>query len=182
MKERAILRDVSGEDEGKTRLDDLYEPIPGDLETLNVADARGDDETIARIARHTGLPTGSVEDILERTHGSSAPQCLRLHLVDATTSIPLPRTTSAPRRRRPRLPALFARTSLGRPAIFGSYSHKDRKFVDPVRLHLKPLERDNTLIFDSSKIKAGDKWRDNSERHRECIRRIAVRQRELPGL
>jgi len=72
MKERAILRDVSGEDEGKT-LDDLYEPIPGDLETLNVADARGDDETIARIARHTGLPTGSVEDILERTHGRTLP-------------------------------------------------------------------------------------------------------------
>lgn len=58
-------------------------------------------------------------------------------------------------------PRLVRTTSLGRPAIFGSYSHKDRKFVDAVRLHLKPLERDNTLEFwDDSKIKAGDKWRD----------------------
>lgn len=46
-------------------------------------------------------------------------------------------------------------------SIFGSYSHKDRKFVDAVRLHLKPLERDNSLEFwDDSKIKSGAKWRD----------------------
>jgi len=165
MKEKAILRDVSGEDED-TKLDDLYVPIPGDLENMNVANARGDDETIARIARHTGLSVDSVEEILERTHGRTLlPNAFDfVWLMRPSQVVERPRREEQPAPHlapSPRLVRPISLTPPARPAIFASYSQKDRKFVDAVRLHIKPLERDNTLEFwDDSKIKAGEKWRD----------------------
>lgn len=59
MTERAILRDLSGEEEHKI-LRDFYDPVPGDLENVSVSDARGDDDTIAKIARHTDESLESV--------------------------------------------------------------------------------------------------------------------------
>lgn len=169
MTERALLRDLSGEDEHRI-LREFYSPVPGNLEHLSVSDARGDEDLIAVIAKHTGDSIDSVEWTLQNTHG-------RTLLPNAFDFIWLPRP-SKPRAPvaevrleevaaplAPPSPPPPARHHLGapgsRPSIFGSYSHKDRKYVEAVRLHLKPLERDNALEFwDDSKIKAGEKWRD----------------------
>jgi hypothetical protein len=47
----------------------------------------------------------------------------------------------------------------GKPVIFISYSHKDRRWVDRLLVHLKPLERYGDLaIFEDSRIRPGAKW------------------------
>jgi hypothetical protein len=53
----------------------------------------------------------------------------------------------------------------GRPLIFVSYSHRDRKWVDRLLIHLKPLERYTSCdIWEDSGIKPGSKWRDDIRR------------------
>lgn len=45
--------------------------------------------------------------------------------------------------------------------VFISYSHKDKEWLDKIRVHLKPLERDGRLsIWDDRDISVGGKWRD----------------------
>ena len=43
--------------------------------------------------------------------------------------------------------------------LFISYSHKDKKWLERVRVHLRPLERDHDIeIWDDTKIQAGSDW------------------------
>jgi hypothetical protein len=52
-------------------------------------------------------------------------------------------------------------TMPARKEVFISYSHTDRKWVDRVRIHLRPREREGRLeLFDDSKIKPGGRWRE----------------------
>ncbi len=45
--------------------------------------------------------------------------------------------------------------------VFISYSHQDSHWVERVRVHLKPLERDHDIdIWDDSRIRSGSRWRD----------------------
>jgi nucleoside 2-deoxyribosyltransferase len=45
--------------------------------------------------------------------------------------------------------------------VFISYSHQDRRFLERLVVHLKPLEKDGRLtVFSDQNIKAGEKWRD----------------------
>jgi len=45
-------------------------------------------------------------------------------------------------------------------AVFVSYSHKDREWLDRLRVHLKPLEREGVLdLWDESRIAVGGEWR-----------------------
>ena len=47
-----------------------------------------------------------------------------------------------------------------RSKIFISYSHPDKRWLDRIRVHLKPLERDGLLdIWDDTSIKPGVDWR-----------------------
>jgi TIR domain len=51
-------------------------------------------------------------------------------------------------------------TILHRPVVFLSYCHIDRRWLDRVLVHLKPLEDDSQLeIWSDRRIDAGDKWR-----------------------
>lgn len=44
--------------------------------------------------------------------------------------------------------------------VFVSYSHKDTAFLDRLRVHLRPLERQGLMdTWDDSKIEAGDQWK-----------------------
>jgi hypothetical protein len=44
--------------------------------------------------------------------------------------------------------------------VFVSYSHKDRRWVERLEIHLKPLGRDyNVIYFDDTKIRPGADWR-----------------------
>jgi hypothetical protein len=63
---------------------------------------------------------------------------------------------------------LFAGTSVpgphvaatGNRQVFVSYSHKDKKWLERICDHLRPLERDGRLVvWDDRKIKAGVDWR-----------------------
>jgi hypothetical protein len=48
-----------------------------------------------------------------------------------------------------------------RDQVFISYSHKDERWLQKLRTHLKPFERTHQIqVWDDNKIRAGDKWRD----------------------
>jgi serine/threonine protein kinase len=48
----------------------------------------------------------------------------------------------------------------GRRSVFVSYSHKDKKWLERITNHLRPLERDGqVLVFDDRQIEAGRDWR-----------------------
>lgn len=52
-----------------------------------------------------------------------------------------------------------------RTKVFISYSHQDAYWLERLRVHLKPLERDYALdIWDDGKIQAGSKWLEEIER------------------
>ena len=49
--------------------------------------------------------------------------------------------------------------------IFVSYSHADKKWMDLLQVHMKPLVRDHDVIMWSDrKIKGGDKWRSEIDK------------------
>ena len=51
-----------------------------------------------------------------------------------------------------------------RQGIFISYSHRDRRWLERLQVHLKPLVRDfDIVIWDDTRIKAGTKWKEEKE-------------------
>ncbi len=53
-----------------------------------------------------------------------------------------------------------APTEPRRTRVFISYSHADAPWLERLQKHLRPLERDGALIWADTRIKAGDRWRD----------------------
>jgi uncharacterized protein YegP (UPF0339 family) len=52
-----------------------------------------------------------------------------------------------------------------RGTVFISYSHKDKEWLERVKIHLKPLEQYyNIDVWDDSKIDYGDKWEEAIEK------------------
>lgn len=52
-------------------------------------------------------------------------------------------------------------TNLAERKIFISYSHKDKQWLDRLRVHLKPVEREGIIdLWDDTKITAGILWKD----------------------
>lgn len=46
-------------------------------------------------------------------------------------------------------------------SIFVSYSHKDSEFLERLKVHLKPFEKNGQIdLWSDTKIKAGEKWKD----------------------
>ena len=53
-------------------------------------------------------------------------------------------------------------TGLERNQVFISYSHKDKRWLDELQVHLRPLERDQGIdIWDDTRINVGSKWRED---------------------
>lgn len=49
--------------------------------------------------------------------------------------------------------------------VFISYSHADSEWLQRVKVHLKPLERNSIIeIWEDTRIKTGDNWKDEIER------------------
>jgi hypothetical protein len=45
--------------------------------------------------------------------------------------------------------------------VFISYSHRDKRWLDRLQVHLRPLEREGLIgLFDDTKIKPGARWRE----------------------
>lgn len=58
-------------------------------------------------------------------------------------------------------PASSSSQTHARKTLFISYSHHDRLWLDMLRPHLKPLERQGTVeIWDDTRIQAGMKWKE----------------------
>ncbi len=71
---------------------------------------------------------------------------------------PAPKPAPKPVRR-------VAARALARTAVFISYSHKDKKWLDRVKVHLDPLERNHGVtIWQDSKLRGGDRWRAEIDR------------------
>ena len=54
---------------------------------------------------------------------------------------------------------LFPRSNIERTDIFISYCHKDKAFLDELKVFLKPLERNGTIVYDDTKIRPGAEWK-----------------------
>jgi hypothetical protein len=53
------------------------------------------------------------------------------------------------------------RPQVKRVRIFVSYSHRDARWLDRLRVHLKPLEREGLIdLWDDTRIRAGSLWRE----------------------
>src|SRR5262249_13334122 len=49
----------------------------------------------------------------------------------------------------------------GRAKVFISYSHKDRRWLERLQVHLKDLERRGLVeVWDDTKLRTGTQWRD----------------------
>ena len=44
--------------------------------------------------------------------------------------------------------------------VFISYSRADEKWLERLQVHLRPLTRDGSVIFDDTLIEPGEKWRE----------------------
>jgi len=59
----------------------------------------------------------------------------------------------------------------GRSTVFISYSHKDRKWLERLQVHLKPLEREGILSrWDDTMIMPGSQWRAEIKRALDSAR------------
>jgi TIR domain len=82
-----------------------------------------------------------------------------------------------------------------RTEIFISYSHKDKKWLEDLQVHLKPLMRDNHVeVWDDTRLRPGSRWRheirEAIQRARAAVLLISphfmasdfIHQSELPSL
>lgn len=52
-----------------------------------------------------------------------------------------------------------------RPQVFISYSHRDKEWLERLRVHLKPLQREALLeVWDDTRIAAGQRWREEIQK------------------
>ena len=59
----------------------------------------------------------------------------------------------------------------GRTGIFVSYSHKDREWLDRLRVHLVPyLRGEKQSFWDDSQIRPGQSWREEIQRAMQTVR------------
>lgn len=57
--------------------------------------------------------------------------------------------------------------------LFISYSRKDQRWLESIRTHLKPLEREGIDFWDDSRIQAGEQWKQQIE-HALSTARVVV--------
>ena len=55
--------------------------------------------------------------------------------------------------------------------VFVSYSHKDKKWLERLQVHLKPLERDGVIdLWVDTKLQGGDRWREEIQKALDAAR------------
>jgi hypothetical protein len=65
--------------------------------------------------------------------------------------------------------AARARGGVAVRTVFVSYSHKDAEWLERVRVHLRPLERQGLLkLWDDTRIQPGTRWLEEIEEHLEA--------------
>jgi nucleotide-binding universal stress UspA family protein len=57
-------------------------------------------------------------------------------------------------------PSAPAPKTSGRTGVFISYSHVDAEWLERLQKHLKPLQRDGVEVWDDTRLKAGEQWRE----------------------
>jgi nucleotide-binding universal stress UspA family protein len=58
-----------------------------------------------------------------------------------------------------------------RQGVFISYSHADAQWLERLQKHLKPLQRDGVEVWDDTRLRAGERWR---EEIREALAKTKV--------
>jgi hypothetical protein len=60
------------------------------------------------------------------------------------------------------------------PDVFISYSHRDKKFLNRLLLHLRPLERRGLKVWDDNKIKSGNQWKEEIKQALESAKVVIL--------
>ena len=61
-------------------------------------------------------------------------------------------------------PVGISRERKKKEAVFISYSHKDREYLDRLLVHLKPLEKEGLIdLWADTRLRAGDRWKKEIE-------------------
>ena len=101
--------------------------------------------------------------LIERIVGVLTPQPKRV-AKSGKQSTPIEPQVSLPIRAKDKQATTSTRkiaSASSRKTLFISYSHNDRSWLDLLRPHLRPLERQGSIeIWDDTQIQAGMKWRD----------------------
>ncbi len=64
---------------------------------------------------------------------------------------------------------------MARTNVFISYSHKDKKWLERLQAHLKPLERAGLVDrWDDTRIEAGDEWRKEIRQALDAARVVVL--------
>ena len=70
---------------------------------------------------------------------------------------------------------------LTHPKIFISYSHKDKRWLERLRVHLKPIERESAIeLWDDTKIAVGEQWKDTIWQALEAAQVAVLRAPSCP--
>jgi hypothetical protein len=73
--------------------------------------------------------------------------------------------------RNPEKYSVRPKTNTSISSIFISYSHQDIEFLERLRIHLRPLERDRKIeLWDDTKLIAGDRWKEEIQQALERSR------------
>lgn len=150
-----LLRKILLKADPGAALEEVIKYVPPGWNNFNVSDVRQRQKLIDLLVDATQLSRKDVANKLN-VHGST--------LITNEFTFPWPEQSdggeSGTIAGDPDDSQLAASSPSTGSTIFGSYSHKDRKFVELFRLHLKPLEKWHQIDFwDDSKISPGAKWR-----------------------